>query len=170
MADCTQEARGDARWWHNPCMRAVVQRVSRAEVRVDGEVVGSVGAGLMVLVGVTHSDGADDARAIGRKIATLRIFRDDEDLMNRSVADIDGSVLVVSQFTLYGDVRKGRRPSFVGAARPEIAEPLVELVVETIHQEGVAVETGRFGASMEVSLVNDGPVTIILESADGVVL
>ncbi len=134
---------------------------------VADEIVGEIGEGLAVLVGVTHDDTEVDALAMARKLVGLRIFPDDDDLMNRSVLDIGGSVLVISQFTLYGDVRKGRRPSFVDAARPEHAEPLVRLVASTIAGEGVAVATGRFGASMEVDLVNRGPVTIVIESRDG---
>jgi D-aminoacyl-tRNA deacylase len=148
-------------------MRTVVQRVSRARVSVAGEVVGAIGEGLAVLVGVTHQDTEADALAMARKLVGLRVFPDDDDLMNRSVLDIGGSVLVISQFTLYGDVRKGRRPSFVDASRPEHAEPLVNLVASTIVDEGVTVATGRFGASMEVELVNRGPVTIVIESRGG---
>jgi D-aminoacyl-tRNA deacylase len=136
-------------------------------VSVAGEVVGAIGEGLAVLVGVTHQDTEADALAMARKLVGLRVFPDDDDLMNRSVLDIGGSVLVISQFTLYGDVRKGRRPSFVDASRPEHAEPLVNLVASTIVDEGVTVATGRFGASMEVELVNRGPVTIVIESRGG---
>lgn len=153
--------------WQNPGMRIVAQRVSQARVVVSGEVVGEIGEGLAVLVGVTHDDTEADAVALSRKLVGLRIFPDEHDLMNRSVIDIGGSVLVISQFTLYGDVRKGRRPSFVASARPEHAEPLVELVASTIVDEGVAVATGRFGASMEVELINRGPVTIVIESRGG---
>jgi D-aminoacyl-tRNA deacylase len=148
-------------------MRMVVQRVSEARVVVAGAVVGEIGEGLAVLVGVTHHDTEADAIAMARKLVGLRIFPDDDDLMNRSVLDISGSVLIISQFTLYGDVRKGRRPSFVDASRPEHAEPLVNLVASTIVDEGVAVATGRFGASMEVELINRGPVTIVIESRGG---
>lgn len=151
-------------------MRTVVQRVSRASVTVADEIVGEIGEGLAVLVGVTHGDTEADALTMARKLVGLRIFPDDDDLMNRSVLDIGGSVLIISQFTLYGDPRKGRRPSFVDAARPEHAEPLVRLVASTIAGEGVAVATGRFGASMEVDLVNRGPVTIVIESRDGSII
>jgi len=151
-------------------MRVVVQRVSSASVEVAGEVVGSVGTGLMVLLGVAPDDTEADARAVATKLAGLRIFRDDEGKMNRSVLDVGGDVLVISQFTLYGDTRRGRRPSFVNAAPPEIAEPLVDAMVAALEAEGVATSTGRFGADMAVSLVNDGPVTLVLESAAGKVL
>jgi len=141
----------------------VVQRVSRAEVSVDGEEVGSIGPGLCALVGVTHDDGPEQAATLARKLWHLRVFEDDGGAMNRSVAETSGAVLVVSQFTLYGDTRKGRRPSFVGAARPEHAEPLVERVVAELRALGATVATGRFGADMRVDLVNDGPVTLILD-------
>ncbi len=156
--------------WHNPGMRMVVQRVARARVIVSGEVVGEIGDGLAVLVGVTHDDTEADAVALARKLAALRIFPDDDDLMNRSVVDVGGSVLVISQFTLYGDVRKGRRPSFVDAARPEQAEPLVDLVASTLAEEGIPIATGRFGASMAVDLLNRGPVTIVIESRNGSII
>ena len=141
----------------------MVQRVSRAEVSVDGEEVGSIGPGLCALVGVTHDDGPEQAATLARKLWHLRVFEDDGGAMNRSVAETSGAVLVVSQFTLYGDTRKGRRPSFVGAARPEHAEPLVERVVAELRALGATVATGRFGADMRVDLVNDGPVTLILD-------
>ncbi len=144
-------------------MRAVVQRVSRASVSVHHEVVGAIGAGLCVLVGVTEGDDAGTATRLADKVHKLRIFTDDEGKMNRSVADIDGSVLMISQFTLYGDARKGNRPSFVTAARPELAEPLIEHCVARLRSLGTVVETGRFGADMAVEIHNDGPVTIILE-------
>ncbi|GAB2610932.1 D-aminoacyl-tRNA deacylase [Pseudactinotalea suaedae] len=141
-------------------MRAVVQRVSSARVRVDGEITGEIEAGLVALVGVAPTDSVDDAATIARKIAELRILRDE-----RSVSDTEGAgVLVVSQFTLYGDTRKGRRPSWSGAAPGEIAEPLVERVVTLLRERGIAVGTGVFGAMMEVELVNDGPMTLILET------
>ncbi|MDH4351594.1 MAG: D-aminoacyl-tRNA deacylase [Gemmatimonadota bacterium] len=147
-------------------MRAVVQRVREAAVTVDEEIVGEIGPGLLVLLGIHGSDSAGDGELMARKLVGLRIFSDNEGLMNRSVADVGGSVLLVSQFTLYGDVRKGRRPSFVEAARPEHAEPLVEHVAETIRSSGVPVKQGRFGAKMAVSLTNDGPVTIVIEIPD----
>ena len=144
-------------------MRALVQRVSQARVRVGDEVVGEIGVGLLAFVGVTHDDTADHAVKLADKIAHLRIFTDDADKMNRSVLDIGGSVLVVSQFTLYGDTRKGRRPAFVDAARPEVAEPLCDLVVASLRDLAVPVATGRFRADMAVELVNDGPVTLSIE-------
>ncbi|HKI37118.1 MAG TPA: D-aminoacyl-tRNA deacylase [Gemmataceae bacterium] len=145
-------------------MRAVVQRVSRARVVIDGETVGEVGCGLLVLLGVTHADTAEAAAWLADKVVGLRIFNDADGKMNRSVADVGGGVLVVSQFTLYGDCRKGRRPSFIDAARPEVAIPLYEAFVNGIKALGVPAATGRFGAMMQVELVNDGPVTLILDS------
>jgi D-tyrosyl-tRNA(Tyr) deacylase len=148
-------------------MRAVVQRVSSAAVTVGGETVGEIGRGLTVLVGVAAGDGEADAAAVADKIVRLRIFPDDDGKMNRSVADVGGSVLMVSQFTLLADVGKGRRPSFIGAADPSIADSLVQFVAQRVADHGVPVATGVFGASMQVALVNDGPVTIIVESEDG---
>jgi D-tyrosyl-tRNA(Tyr) deacylase len=144
-------------------MRALVQRVSRASVVVDGEVSGAVGRGLCVLVGVTHEDDEAAARALAAKIWHLRVFSDDEGRMNHSVREVGGEVLVVSQFTLYGDTSRGRRPSWVSAAPPDQAEPLVELVCEELRSLGAVVATGRFRADMAVELVNDGPVTLMLE-------
>ena len=144
-------------------MRAVVQRVSRARVVIGPEVAGEVGRGLLVLLGVTHADTAEQARWLADKVVGLRIFNDDEGKMNRSLAEVGGGMLVVSQFTLYGDCRKGRRPSFVEAAPPETAVPLYEAFVEAVKALGVPAETGRFGANMSVELINDGPVTFILE-------
>jgi D-tyrosyl-tRNA(Tyr) deacylase len=144
-------------------VRALVQRVSRASVTVEGEVVGSIGPGLCVLVGVTHTDDAATADRLATKVWNLRCFDDDDGAMNRSVAEVGGAVLVVSQFTLYGDTRKGRRPSYVDAARPEVAEPLCDAFVEALRTLGAQVETGRFRTHMEVDLVNDGPVTLSLE-------
>jgi D-tyrosyl-tRNA(Tyr) deacylase len=144
-------------------MRVVVQRVSKGSVSVDGEVVGSIDQGLVLLVGVTHEDGEDEARFLASKVANLRIFTDSEGKFNLSALDVGAEALVVSQFTLYGDARKGRRPSFVKAAQPEIAEPLIERFVSFLEQEGLHVETGVFGAMMLVEIHNDGPVTIILE-------
>jgi D-tyrosyl-tRNA(Tyr) deacylase len=145
-------------------MRGLVQRVSRASVTVDGEVVGAIGPGLCVLVGVTHDDTVDAAAKLARKLWELRIIEDDDGLMNRSVADTTGEVLVISQFTLYGDTRKGRRPSWNQAARPEVAEPLVDHVVASLRELGATVATGAFGAHMDVQLVNDGPVTLLVET------
>jgi len=144
-------------------MRVLVQRVSRAEVRVGGAVVGRVGRGLLLLVGFTHSDGEDQIVWMADKLVGLRIFADPEDKMNLSLADVGGGLLVVSQFTLYGDGGTGRRPSFVAAARPERATPLYERFVALLRERGVHTETGAFGAMMEVELVNDGPVTLWLE-------
>lgn len=148
-------------------MRSVVQRVTEASVAVSGEVIGSVGEGLVLLVGVEDGDDQSDAKALAAKVAGLRIFRDEVGLMNRSVVDVGGAVLVISQFTLLGSVRRGRRPSFTAAADPEVAEPLVEHVVTALEAEGLEVASGSFGAMMSVHLVNDGPVTIVIESRDG---
>jgi D-tyrosyl-tRNA(Tyr) deacylase len=144
-------------------MRVLVQRVSRAEVRVGTRVTGSIGRGLLLFIGLTHSDGETELVWMADTVVGLRIFPDDDEKLNRSVADVGGAVLVVSQFTLYGDAAKGRRPSFVDAARPEIATPLYERYVALLEARGVHVETGEFGAHMEVELVNDGPVTLWLE-------
>ncbi len=148
-------------------MRCVIQRVTQASVTVDGETVGAIGPGFMVLVGVEETDGEADAAYCAQKIAGLRVFEDSEDKMNLSLKDVGGSVLLVSQFTLLGDARHGRRPSFSHAARPEIAEPLCERLRAMLADEGLTVETGRFRTHMAVSLVNDGPVTILLDSRKG---
>lgn len=145
-------------------MRAVLQRVKEARVRVDGEVVGEVGAGLLVLLGCGEGDGEEDLRYVLEKMIHLRIFPDDEGRMNLSLLDVGGALLVVSQFTLYADTRRGRRPSFVDAMKPDAAEALYERFVEEARARGVQVETGVFGAMMDVELVNHGPVTILLES------
>jgi D-tyrosyl-tRNA(Tyr) deacylase len=145
-------------------MRAVVQRVSRGAVRVDGAATGEVGRGLVVLLGVAAGDGDEDARWMADKVAQLRIFEDAEGKMNRSVEDVAGGVLVVSQFTLLGDARKGNRPSFVEAAPPEAANALYEKVCARLRERGLPVGTGVFRAHMDVELVNDGPVTILLDS------
>lgn len=145
-------------------MRAVLQRVTEASVTVGGEVVGRVGRGLLVLVGVEHSDTEDDARYLTDKIHGLRIFNDDDGKFNLALNDVGGGVLLVSQFTLHGDCRKGRRPSFIDAARPELAEPLYLHMAELLRAKGTRVETGVFGAHMEVRLLNDGPVTLLLDS------
>jgi D-tyrosyl-tRNA(Tyr) deacylase len=145
-------------------MRACVQRVSRAEVVVEGQIVGRIGVGLLVLLGVGVDDSADDAAQFADKIIELRIFPDDEGKMNRSLVEAKGAMLVVSQFTLYGDCRKGRRPSFIDAAPPEKGEQLYQEFVSSVRQKGVEVATGRFRAHMDVSLVNDGPVTLLLDS------
>ncbi len=145
-------------------MRAVIQRVKEARVEVDGQIVGQIDYGLLVLVGVTHTDTEKEARWLARKVAGLRIFEDEDGKMNRSVKEVGGEVLVVSQFTLYGDARKGRRPSFVHAARPEQAEPLIERFCEFLVEEGVPVATGQFRAMMDVCFCNQGPVTIIVDT------
>lgn len=145
-------------------MKVVVQRSKQAKVVIDGESVGSITSGLVLLVGITHEDTDADVRWMADKIAGLRIFEDETGKMNLSVTDIGGQLLSISQFTLYGDCRKGRRPNFMAAARPEQAEKLYDLLNETLRSMGLAVETGRFGAMMDVELVNSGPVTIILES------
>ena len=145
-------------------MRLVVQRVTRASVTVDGEVTGKIGKGYMVLVGAEVGDTEADARLCADKLAGLRVFVDDEDKMNRSVQDVGGEILLVSQFTLLGDARHGRRPSFIAAARPEVAEPLLETMKAMLEEKGLHVETGRFRAHMDVELVNDGPVTILIDS------
>jgi D-tyrosyl-tRNA(Tyr) deacylase len=145
-------------------MRAVVQRVSRARVTVNGNTIGEIGLGLLVLLGVGQADTEADAIYLAEKIPALRIFEDDQGKMNRSLPDVGGSVLAVSQFTLYGDVRRGRRPSFDAAASPGKARQLYELFVEQILQAGLLCETGRFQEMMQVELVNDGPVTILLDS------
>lgn len=145
-------------------MRLVVQRVTRASVTVDGKVTGKIGKGYMVLVGAEVGDTEADARLCADKLAGLRVFVDDEDKMNRSVLDVGGEILLVSQFTLLGDARHGRRPSFIAAARPEEAEPLLETMKAMLEEKGLHVETGRFRAHMDVELVNDGPVTILIDS------
>ncbi len=144
-------------------MRVLVQRVARAEVRVDERVIGRIGRGFVLLVGFTHADGDDQLVWMADKIAGLRLFPDEDDKMNRSISDVGGSVLVVSQFTLYGNAVKGRRPSFIDAARPEHAIPLYERFIGMLRSRGMPVETGEFGATMQVDLVNDGPVTLWLE-------
>jgi D-tyrosyl-tRNA(Tyr) deacylase len=148
-------------------MRAVVSRVAWARVVADGELTGEIGPGLLVLVGVTHADTGDDAAWLAAKLATLRVFDDDQGRMNRSLTEVGGAALVVSQFTLYGDARKGRRPSYVAAAPPAQAAPLVEAVAKSLADAGVPVATGRFGAAMRVESAGDGPVTVLLDSARG---
>ena len=146
-------------------MRAVIQRVSEASVTVAGQVVGRIGPGLLVLLGVGHGDGPAEVTLFAEKIANMRIFADDEGRFNRSVLDVGGEALVVSQFTLYADTRRGRRPSFSGAALPDVAAPLVESFAAALRSRGLSVATGVFGAHMSVALANDGPVTIVLDSA-----
>ena len=145
-------------------MRAVIQRVNEASVTVEEEVVGQIGLGLLVLLGVGRDDGAAEATLLAEKIAAMRIFPDGEGRFNRSALDAGGAVLVVSQFTLYADTRRGRRPSFSDAAPPEAAAPLVDAFADALRQQGLAVATGSFGAHMRVALINDGPVTIVLDS------
>ena len=145
-------------------MRACIQRVSRAQVTVGGEVCGQIGRGLLVLLGVADGDTEAEARQVALKIASLRVFEDDQGKMNLSLAEVGGQMLIVSQFTLLGDCRKGRRPSFDAAARPELAERLYEVFVRIVAEQGIEVATGRFRQHMEVELVNDGPVTLLVES------
>ena len=144
-------------------MRAVIQRVTHASVTVEGDRVAEIRDGLLILLGIGPEDNEENARAMTKKIAALRIFQDDADKMNLSVRDIGGSAIVVSQFTLYADCRKGNRPSFVGAAAPDLASPLVDRFVELLEEQGVPTQTGVFGAHMDVALLNSGPVTILLE-------
>ena len=145
-------------------MRAVIQRVERASVSVEGEIRGQIGAGFLVLIGVEEGDGDADFRYIAEKVPNLRVFEDEQGKMNRSLLDVGGELLAVSQFTLLGDARGGRRPSFITAARPETADPMYERLVADWRARGIRVEAGVFGAHMKVSLVNDGPVTILLDS------
>jgi D-tyrosyl-tRNA(Tyr) deacylase len=145
-------------------MRAVIQRVSRARVLIDDEVAGEIGRGLLVLLGVARDDTDDEARWLAEKLIGVRVFEDAAGKMNLGLADIGGAMLIVSQFTLYGDCRKGRRPSFIDAAPPEIAVPLYEAFIHAVKAHGIPTATGRFGAMMDVELVNDGPVTLILDS------
>jgi D-tyrosyl-tRNA(Tyr) deacylase len=145
-------------------MRAVIQRVQEARVEVDGEVIGKIGQGFLVLLGVRKDDTEEDVRYLADKVTGLRIFEDEAGKMNLSISEVKGEILAVSQFTLYGDCRKGRRPSFDEAAPPDVAERLYELFVEEIRKSGIKVETGRFRALMDVYLINSGPVTILLDS------
>lgn len=146
-------------------MRALIQRVSQAAVTVDDEIVGRIERGFVVLLGVTHGDGQREAAWLAHKVAGLRVFDDADGKMNLGLSDVSGEVLVVSQFTLYGDARKGRRPDFLQAARPEHAEPLVDYFVKQLRADGLTVQTGQFRALMQVSLINDGPVTLWLDTA-----
>ena len=145
-------------------MRLVLQRVTSGSVTVDGKVIASIGPGLVILLGIAHGDGEAQARLLAEKVAHLRIFSDEQGKMNLSLLETGGEAIVVSQFTLYADARKGRRPSFTNAALPELARPLVERFTELLRQQGVPAQTGEFGAHMLVEIANDGPVTIILES------
>jgi len=144
-------------------VKAVVQRVTQAKVSVEGQVVGAIQSGLVVLLGIGQGDGEEEAQWMANKIANLRIFADEESKFNRSILDVGGQVLLISQFTLYGDARKGRRPSFTEAAPPEVAEPLVDRVAQLLAENGVPVACGRFQAHMLVEIHNDGPLTIVLE-------
>lgn len=145
-------------------MRVVLQRVKEAKVEVNGEIVGSINKGYVLLVGITHDDSIDDASYLAEKIANVRIFEDEAGKMNTSILDVGGSILSISQFTLYGDTKKGRRPNFISAAKPELAESIYIEFNRLLQGKGLVVETGIFGAMMDVSLVNDGPVTLIMES------
>lgn len=147
-------------------MKSVIQRVSQASVTIDNVVVGEIQKGFMILLGITHTDTEKDVKWMVDKIAGLRVFEDENGKMNLSLEDVGGELLIVSQFTLYGDARKGRRPSFIDAARPEKAIPLYEKFVEMAKEKGVKVATGEFGADMKVSLINDGPVTLIVDSPE----
>ncbi|MFP3420773.1 D-aminoacyl-tRNA deacylase [Bacillus sp. SIMBA_154] len=147
-------------------MRLVVQRVTNASVKVEDEITGAINEGYMVLVGVTHEDTEEDVLYLAEKLAHLRVFEDENGKMNRSLLDVKGSVLSVSQFTLYGDTRKGRRPNFMKAAKPDVANSLYECFNATLREKGIRVETGRFGAMMDVSLTNSGPVTIWMDSKE----
>lgn len=144
-------------------MRVVLQRVKEASVTVDQEVIGQIKQGFLLLVGVTHEDTIDQVNWLADKIAGLRVFEDEEERMNRSLQDVNGQILSVSQFTLYGDVKKGRRPAFTEAAKPDVANALYEAFNERLRAQGLTVKTGQFGAMMDIALVNDGPVTLILE-------
>ena len=146
-------------------MRACIQRVSEASVTVEGVVVGEIGRGLVVLLGVGQGDAEEDARYLADRVVGLRVFEDEEGKMNRSLEDVGGAVLAISQFTLYGDCRKGRRPSFTRAAPPELAEQLYDTFIAAVGVQGIRVQTGQFRAQMDVALVNDGPVTLLLDSA-----
>lgn len=148
-------------------MRVVVQRCSRAEVRIDGSIVGSIDKGFVLLVGVTDTDTREQADLLAKKIAQLRVFEDANGKMNLALNEVNGAALSISQFTLYADCRKGNRPSFIRAARPELAAPLYDYLNDTLRtQYNIRVETGRFGADMKVDFINDGPVTILLDTAD----
>lgn len=148
-------------------MRVVVQRCSRAEVRIEGNIVGQIAKGFVLLVGITDGDSTAEADYLAKKVAQMRVFEDAEGKMNLGLKEVDGSILSISQFTLYADCRKGNRPSFIRAARPEVAEPLYKYFNQCLRTEyGLQVETGRFGADMKVDFINDGPVTIILDSQD----
>ncbi|MEO8199017.1 MAG: D-aminoacyl-tRNA deacylase [Gemmatimonadota bacterium] len=147
-------------------MRVILQRVSRASVTIDGVIVGAIDRGFCLLVGFTHEDTSERVNWMAEKIAGLRLFADDAGKMNLGLEEVGGAILVVSQFTLYGDAERGRRPSFIGAARPEVAVPLYEQFLATLRARGIRVESGQFGAMMQVAIHNDGPVTLILERGE----
>ncbi len=148
-------------------MRVVLQRCTRAEVRIDGQTVGRIGKGFMCLVGITDGDTTAEADLLAKKVAQMRVFEDEQGKMNLALKDVGGAILSISQFTLYADCRKGNRPSFIRAARPEVAEPLYDYFNERLRKEyDLVVETGRFGADMKVDFINDGPVTILLDTAE----
>ncbi|SJZ36189.1 D-tyrosyl-tRNA(Tyr) deacylase [Cetobacterium ceti] len=149
-------------------MRGVVQRVTKASVTVDGEIIGKIEKGLLVLLGVTHSDSEKEVKWLSKKIKDLRIFEDEDGKMNLGLEDIKGDILVVSQFTLYGDCIKGRRPSFIEAAKPEMANKLYEKFIEELKNYNIKVETGEFGADMKVELLNDGPVTLVIDTPENI--
>lgn len=145
-------------------MRVVIQRVTKAQVSVEGNVIGKIKEGLLILLGITHGDNQKDAKWLVNKISGLRIFSDENGKMNRSIEDIEGEILLISQFTLYGDARKGRRPSFIEAAKPDIAVPLYNKFIDLVREKNIKISTGEFGADMKVELLNDGPVTMIIDS------
>lgn len=145
-------------------MRAVVQRVKHSSVEVDGQIVGSIQSGLLILLGIKNGDTEKEVNWLSNKVASLRIFEDEDGKMNKELKDIDGSILLISQFTLYGDCVKGKRPSFIEAARPEVAIPLYKKFIQNLKDMGIKVETGVFGADMKVELLNDGPVTLVIDS------
>ena len=147
-------------------MRAVLSRVKNASVTVDGQVIGKIGQGFLILLGITHEDTEAQAAKLADKLTSLRIFEDEDGKMNRGLETVNGEILVVSQFTLYGNCRKGRRPDFLAAARPEVAIPLYEKFVQLIRDKGIHVETGEFGAEMMVESINDGPLTLIVDTDD----
>jgi D-tyrosyl-tRNA(Tyr) deacylase len=147
-------------------MRVVLQRVTRASVSVENKIIGKINKGLLILLGITHTDNEQDVKWIVNKISGLRIFSDENGKMNKSIEDVNGEILLVSQFTLYGDSKKGRRPSFIDAAKPDIAIPLYEKVIEAIKIKNINITTGIFGADMKVELLNDGPVTLIIDSPE----
>jgi len=147
-------------------MRVVVQRVTKAQVSVEGNVIGKIKEGLLILLGITHEDNEKDAKWLVNKISGLRIFSDENGKMNKSIEDIEGEILLISQFTLYGDARKGRRPSFIEAAKPDIAVPLYNKFIDLVKEKNIKISVGEFGADMKVELLNDGPVTMIIDSPE----